>query len=131
MSQSSKGVWVFMWDSRPCPSQARSCSHRLGGSRGAPVNVCRDSRVWWSVVVVCVGSVGGRTLCRLGPCLQLGKHRNYPSCTRCQRSSVSSVSQATGGRIPRREGVQCLSSKLCVDIGPHRTIIRDWRKSVV
>ena len=30
----------------------------------------------------------------------------------------------------RREGVQCPSGKLCVDVGPHRAIIRDWRKAV-
>ncbi len=31
----------------------------------------------------------------------------------------------------RRKGVQCPSGKLCVDVGPHRVIVRDWRKSVV
>ena len=55
-------VCVFMWASGPCPSQARSCSLRLCGSKGAPVNVCC---VWFCVV--CEDSVGGHARCLLGP----------------------------------------------------------------
>ena len=62
LAHSSIDVCVFMWACGPCQSRARSYSLRLGGSRGAPVNVCR---VWFCVVFV--GSVGGHARCWLGP----------------------------------------------------------------
>ena len=113
LAHSSKGVCVFMWDSGPCQSQARSCSSK-SGSRGAPVNAC----------CVCgqCRTLGGRARCWLGPvhiwdrsrsqqvlacaCIRglvWSAHRSHPSCIHRQRSSISSISQTAVGWTPRTE----------------------------
>ena len=80
-----------------------------------------------------------RRTCSLsaGPCPQLNRGRpDQVLVCACMRGLVwSGSSQAEAGRIPRRElgvwGSSVLWGKLCVDLGPHRAIVRDWRKSVV